>query len=103
MLGYASLNYLDAGFRAAKLVKIDILINKEPVDALSFICEREATRTRATEVVGRLKDNIDRQQFEIVIQVRAVFFFSQSLPSQYVRSAVARAECSLCLVLLGCW
>lgn len=63
------MNYLDAGFRAAKLVKVDILINKEPVDALSFICEREATRTRATEVVGRLKDNIDRQQFEIVIQV----------------------------------
>ena len=67
--GYASLNYIDAGFRAAKLVKVDILINKEPVDALSFICEKRSVRERATGVVGRLKDNIDRQQFEVVIQV----------------------------------
>ena len=67
--GYASLNYTDAGFREARLNKIDILINKEPVDALSFICEKDSLRERGKEVVDRLKENIDRQQFEIVIQV----------------------------------
>ena len=67
--GFASLNYEDAGFREANLVKVEILINKQPVDALSFICERSTVRERGLDVTTRLKENIDRQQFEINIQV----------------------------------
>lgn len=96
--GYASLNYIDGGFRAAKLVKIDILINKEPVDALSFICEKGSVRSRSTEVVGRLKENIDRQQFEIVIQVCFVncgllVFFASTLIRAVAPGGKRRENC----------
>lgn len=66
--GYASLDYEHIGFRPADLVKVDILIQDEPVDAFSFICHRDAAYHRAQAVVKRLKELIPRQLFEVAIQ-----------------------------------
>ena len=66
--GYASLDYDHIGFRAEELVKVDMLIQDEPVDAFSFICHKDQAYTRGHAVVGRLKELIPRQLFEIPIQ-----------------------------------
>ncbi|MCY0886774.1 MAG: translation elongation factor 4, partial [Firmicutes bacterium] len=66
--GYASFNYTLAGFEAADLVRLDILVNGEPVDALSSIVHRERAPYRARALVERLKDLIPRQLFEVPIQ-----------------------------------
>jgi GTP-binding protein LepA len=63
--GYASLDYEVEDYRDSDLVKIDILLNGEQVDALSFISHRQFAETRARDIVGRLKNIIPRQNFEI--------------------------------------
>jgi len=66
--GYASFDYEFARFQAAPLVKLDILINGERVDALSIIVHREAAFPRGRELVEKMRDLIPRQMFEVAIQ-----------------------------------
>ncbi len=66
--GYASFDYELMGYREAKLVKLDIMLNSEIVDALSFIVHEEKAYARARRIAEKLKDAIPRQQFEIPIQ-----------------------------------
>lgn len=66
--GYASFDYELKGYVESKLVKLDILVNREEVDALSFIIHAENAYERARKMCEKLKDNIPRQLFEIPIQ-----------------------------------
>ena len=66
--GYASLDYEITGYRATDLVKIDILLNKQVVDALSFIAHRDEAQNRARQMTSMLKKLIPRQNFEVDIQ-----------------------------------
>ena len=66
--GYASLDYEYRGFRAADLVRVDVLISGEAADAFSFICHRDAAFHRGQAVVRKLKELIPQQLFEVPIQ-----------------------------------
>jgi len=66
--GYASLDYEMNGYQGADLVKIDILLNGDKVDALSFIAHRTFAPARGREIASRLKKIIPRQNFEIPVQ-----------------------------------
>ncbi|MFA6813019.1 MAG: translation elongation factor 4 [Bacteroidaceae bacterium] len=66
--GYASFDYHQNGFRPSKLVKLDILLNGEPVDALSTLTHVDNAQVLGRKMCERLKDLIPRQQFEIAIQ-----------------------------------
>ncbi len=66
--GYASLDYEFIDFRPSELVKLDVLINNEGVDALSIIVHKDKAYTQGRELVGRLRKVIPRQLFEVVIQ-----------------------------------
>jgi GTP-binding protein LepA len=66
--GYASLDYVLSGYKEADLVKLDILLNGEIVDALSFIVHKERSYTRGRRLVEKLRKIIPRQMFEIPIQ-----------------------------------
>ena len=66
--GYASLDYELCGYRPSKLVKLDILLNGEVVDALSFILFADNAYPRARKICERLKEHIPRQMFEIPVQ-----------------------------------
>ena len=66
--GYASLDYELDGFRADTLSKVDILVNGDPVDALSIIAHRDRAESRGRVLCVKLKEIIPRQQFEIAIQ-----------------------------------
>ena len=66
--GYASFDYQHKGYRESALVKVDIHVNNEPVDALSFIAHREKAYYRGRDVIQRLKEVIQRHMFDVSIQ-----------------------------------
>ena len=66
--GYASFDYEMLGYTPSKLVKLDILLNGEIVDALSFIIHADSAYPRARKIAEKLKENIPRQMFEVPIQ-----------------------------------
>lgn len=66
--GYASLNYEEAGEQAANLVKVDILLQGEPVDAFSAIVHRDSAQWYGNKMTKKLKELIPRQQFEVPVQ-----------------------------------
>jgi len=67
--GYATMDYEFVGFEPSDLVKIDILINKTPVEALSMIVHKSSSVVRGRKLIKRLKETIPRHQFEIPLQV----------------------------------
>ncbi len=66
--GYASFNYELVGYAQSDLVKVQILINEEPVDALSFLCHRSEAESRGRQICERLKDLIPKHLFKIPLQ-----------------------------------
>jgi GTP-binding protein LepA len=66
--GYASMDYELAGYRAANLVKLDVRINGDVVDAMSMIVHRDKAYYRGRDLVQRMRELIPRQLFEVVIQ-----------------------------------
>ncbi len=66
--GYASLDYELEGYQPSDLVKVDLLLNGDQVDALSFIVHREKAYSRARRICEKLKENIPRQLFEVPVQ-----------------------------------
>ena len=66
--GYASLDYEFLEYRPSELVKVDILLNGDQVDALSFIVHKDKAYGRARKICEKLKENIPRQLFEIPVQ-----------------------------------
>ena len=66
--GYASLDYEFIGYKLADLVKVDIMLNGETVDALSFIADREKSSVRARQLAEKMKELIPKQMFEVAIQ-----------------------------------
>ncbi|MFH1038309.1 MAG: translation elongation factor 4 [PVC group bacterium] len=69
--GYGSLDYEYVGYRPSSLVKLEILLNQEPVDAFSSLVHREKARARGLKLVERLKEVIPRHMFRIAIQASA--------------------------------
>ena len=66
--GYGSLDYEHSGYEAAKMVKLDMLVNSEPVDAFSLIVQRDKAEQRGRALAEKLKDVIPPQQFKVAIQ-----------------------------------
>ena len=82
--GYASLDYTPADYRPANLVKLDILVNGQPVDALSLIVHVDKAQQQGRALISRLKDLIPRQMFEVPIQA--------SLGSRIIARETIRAQ-----------
>jgi translation elongation factor EF-4 len=69
--GYASLDYEDAGFRSSNLTKLQLLINKIPVDAIARVIHTSQAERLGREWASKFKEHVDRQMFEVVIQAVA--------------------------------
>ena len=70
--GFASLDYNFVRFESSALVKVDVLINSEKVDALAMICHRNDARHRGIALVEKMKDLIPRQMFDVAIQAAII-------------------------------
>jgi GTP-binding protein LepA len=66
--GYGSMDYEPAGYRASNLVKLDLLVNAEPVDAFSSIVHRDKAESRGRAIASKLKDVIPKQLYQVAIQ-----------------------------------
>jgi GTP-binding protein LepA len=66
--GYGTMDYEIIGYRPDKLAKVTIMVNGQPVEALSVICHRDGAPVRSRAILRRLKKQIDRHQFEIPLQ-----------------------------------
>jgi elongation factor 4 len=66
--GYASFDYEECGYQAAELVKLDIRLNGESVDALSVVCIQDKAEALGRKIVNKLKEKVSRQQYEVIIQ-----------------------------------
>lgn len=69
--GYASLDYEDAGWRRSNIVKLQLLVNKEPVDAVARVVHTSQVQKLGKQWVTKFKEHVDRQMFEIIIQAMA--------------------------------
>ena len=65
--GYASLDWSPGGYARSNIVKVDVLLNGKPVDALSFVAHKDKAVAEGKAVCQRLKASIDRQQFEVIM------------------------------------
>ncbi len=66
--GYASMDYEPAGYKGSELIKMDVLVNSDPVDALSIIVHKDKSYERGRELISKLRSLIPRQLYEVVIQ-----------------------------------
>ena len=66
--GYATFDYEEAGYRQADVVRLDVLVNGVPVDALSTICHRSGSTRKGKDIVAKLKNTLPRQLFEVAVQ-----------------------------------
>lgn len=66
--GYASMDYEPAGYKGSELIKLDVLVNGDPVDALSIIVHKDKSYERGRELISKLRSLIPRQLYEVVIQ-----------------------------------
>lgn len=89
--GYASLDYQFTRFQAADLVRLDIMINGEDVDALSVIVHRDKAYDRGRDLVDRMKDLIPRQMFEVAIQAAiGAHIIARSTVKAYRKNVLAK-------------
>ena len=66
--GYASMDYIESGFMESDIVKVSVLVNKDEIEALSFLDAKQNVRSRAVNLLKNLKESIPRHQFEIPLQ-----------------------------------